>query len=99
MLVIGGGPGALETAAKARELGGRVCLIESDRVGRGGLPKEAFLKCCNVAHSMRTASSFGITVESALKIDFKAIMDRTRNVRVEISEHEADEKLQKHLGI
>jgi len=86
MLVIGGGAGGLVTAAGAAGVGAKVGLIErqflgGDCLNTGCVPSKAFLKCANVAHTARTASEFGISIEGEIKIDFGKIMARMRKIR------------------
>ncbi len=53
------------------------------------MPSKAFLKCCNVAYNAKNSSSFGVIIQGEIKIDFKAIMERMRKIRAEISENDS----------
>jgi pyruvate/2-oxoglutarate dehydrogenase complex dihydrolipoamide dehydrogenase (E3) component len=93
----------LVTAASAKGRGAHVALIErgfmgGDCLNTGCVPSKAFLKCCNVAHSARTASEFGVIVKS-VEIDFKAIMDRMKKIRADISENDSAERFSTNMGV
>ncbi len=65
LAVIGAGSTGLPAAAFARQLGARVVLVESDRVGgdctwTGCVPSKALLHAAKVAHQMRHADSVGL---------------------------------------
>ncbi len=65
LVVIGAGSTGLPAAAFARQLGARVVLVESDRVGgdctwTGCVPSKALLHAAKVAHQMRHADSVGL---------------------------------------
>src|SRR5262245_54658624 len=64
--VIGAGPGGLAVAAHAAAFGRSVVLIERHKFGgealsSGCIPARALAAVANCAHTMRTASVFGIT--------------------------------------
>lgn len=94
MLVIGAGAGGLVTAAGSKGLGAKVAIIErgfmgGDCLNTGCVPSKAFLKSCNMAHSIRNASKYGINIHGDVEVDFKAIMDRVRKIRASISENDS----------
>ena len=67
ILVIGAGAGGLVTAAGSAGLGAKACMIERALIGgdclvSGCVPSKAFLHACNVAHTVRTCSDFGINI-------------------------------------
>lgn len=69
MLVIGGGPGGLVTAAGAAGVGAKVCLIEraflgGDCLNSGCVPSKAFIKCANMAHAARSGEDYGVTCQN-----------------------------------
>lgn len=103
MLVIGGGAGGLVTAAGSKGLGAKVALIErgylgGDCLNTGCVPSKAFLKCCNVVHSAKTAHKFGVHITGEIKVDFAQIMDRMKKIRAEISENDSAQRFSKFMG-
>ena len=65
MVVIGGGAAGMYCAAGSALMGAKVAMIEKGFFGgdclvTGCVPSKAFLKSCNVAHTVKTASNFGI---------------------------------------
>jgi dihydrolipoamide dehydrogenase len=64
-VILGGGSGGYACALRAAELGKRVALIESDKVGgtclhRGCIPTKALLHAAEVADLSRESGSFGV---------------------------------------
>lgn len=104
MLVIGGGAGGLVTAAGSKGLGARVCLIEraflgGDCLNNGCVPSKAFLRSCNVVHSAKTASKFGVEIQGEIKVDFPAIMKRMKQIRADISDNDSAQRFSKNMGV
>lgn len=104
MLVIGGGAGGLVTAAGSKGAGARVCLIEraflgGDCLNNGCVPSKAFLRSCNVVHSAKTASKFGVEIQGEIKVDFPAIMKRMRQIRADISDNDSAQRFSKNMGV
>ncbi len=90
VIVIGGGAAGLTSAGIATNLGAKTLMVEKDRLGgdctwTGCVPSKALLKSADVAHTIRTADSYGIHVHEA-EIDFARVMERVRNLRQEIYE-------------
>ena len=56
-----------------------------DCLNTGCVPSKAFIKAASVVHQVRTASEYGILV-GEVKVDFKAVMKRMRQIRAEIAE-------------
>ena len=68
MVVIGAGAGGLVTAANAKSLGAKVAIVEKSFMGgdclnMGCVPSKALIAAAKVAHSIKTADKFGITVK------------------------------------
>lgn len=94
IIAIGGGAGGLVTAAVASYMGAKAALIERTYMGgdclvSGCVPSKAFLKATKVAHTVRTASEYGVNVKGEIEIDFPKIMSRMREIRAEISENDS----------
>ena len=65
LLVIGGGSGGLAVAEKAAQLGKKVAIIESSRLGgtcvnNGCVPKKVMWYAASLAHAVDDASHYGI---------------------------------------
>lgn len=66
-VVIGGGPGGYVAAIRGAELGGKVALIEKDKVGgtclnRGCIPTKALYYSAKSLNAARHAADFGVNV-------------------------------------
>jgi len=82
-VVIGGGMSGLPLALRAAKHG-RVALIEKELLGgtclnRGCIPTKTMIASADVAHSARTAATFGVQVSSPT-VDLGAIVDRKDSV-------------------
>lgn len=65
VIVVGGGPGGYVAAIKAAQLGGKVALIEKEKLGGvclnwGCIPTKALLKNARVYNDILEANNFGI---------------------------------------
>ncbi len=68
LLVIGGGSGGLAVAEKAAQMGKKVAIIESWKLGgtcvnNGCVPKKVMWYAANLAHAVDDAADFGIEVK------------------------------------
>lgn len=102
MVVVGAGTAGLVTAAGVVGLGGKVALIEryllgGDCLNFGCVPSKTLIAASRVAAQMRQASRFGITSTPG-QINFATVMERVREVRAQISHHDAVERFS-DLGI
>jgi pyruvate/2-oxoglutarate dehydrogenase complex dihydrolipoamide dehydrogenase (E3) component len=82
-VVIGGGMSGLPLALRAAKHG-RVALIEKELLGgtclnRGCIPTKTMIASADVAHSARTAATFGVTLPEPI-VDLGAIVDRKDDV-------------------
>ena len=103
ILVIGAGAGGLTVAAGSAGLGANVCLIEraffgGDCLVTGCVPSKAFLKACNVAHTIKSSSKYGIKV-TGIEVDFAALMTKMKEIRAEISQADSVKKFTDFYGI
>lgn len=99
VIVIGGGAAGLTAAAVIGGLGKNVALIERERLGgdctwTGCVPSKALLKVAKVAHSIRTAHKYGISINEPI-IDMKAVREHLRHVIQEVYQHETPEETAK----
>ena len=84
IVIIGGGPGGYVAAIRAAQLGGKVALVEKDRVGgiclnRGCIPTKALVRSVEVLQLVDEAPAFGVIVEEPA-FDFARIMARKDEV-------------------
>lgn len=93
LVVIGGGTAGLVAAAGAAGVGARVALVERRALGGdclnvGCVPSKALIRAAKAAQAVREAARFG--VHAALDhIDFGAVMNRVRQLRLDISPHDS----------
>lgn len=103
LVVIGGGPAGLVAAAGAAGLGAKVALIERHRLGgdcliHGCVPSKALLKSARMAANVRDAKRFGIEVPDGMRVDFAAVMQRMRDLRLSLAPNDAAERF-RGLGV
>ncbi|HXI13589.1 MAG TPA: FAD-dependent oxidoreductase [Thermoanaerobaculia bacterium] len=102
VVVIGGGTAGLVTASGCTRLGRKVALIEREALGgdclwTGCVPTKSLVASAKLAHQIANGEAFGL--ESApQKISPRKIMESMREIRRNISRHDAPEKFRK-LGI
>ncbi|MBD3635812.1 MAG: dihydrolipoyl dehydrogenase [Crocinitomicaceae bacterium] len=89
IIVVGSGPGGYVAAIRASQLGLKTAIVEKAELGGiclnwGCIPTKALLKSANVFDYISHAEDYGIEVKDA-KIDFKAIVKRSRGVADKMS--------------
>ena len=94
LIAIGAGAGGLVSALSTTLAGGKAAIIERNLMGgdclnTGCVPSKAFLKCAKVAHTVKESEKYGVAIAGDVKIDFARVMQRVREVRAEISEHDS----------
>ena len=92
LVVIGGGTAGLVTAAGAAGLGAKVALVEREMLGGdcltvGCVPSKALLRSARAAAHVRDAGPFGVRVPDGWRVDFPAVMERMRRLRVLAAGH------------
>ena len=70
LVVIGGGPGGYVAAIRAAQLGGKVTLVEEDKLGgtclnRGCIPTKFMLRSVETYQLVKSAGQYGISVSGA----------------------------------
>lgn len=103
LVVIGAGTAGLITAAGAAGLGARVALIEKHLMGGdclnvGCVPSKALIRSAHAAAAVREASRFGVNVPDGVSVDFPAVMQRMRELRAGISQHDSASRF-RALGV
>ncbi|MDE6164871.1 MAG: FAD-dependent oxidoreductase, partial [Muribaculaceae bacterium] len=84
IIIIGAGPGGMDTAASACAMGKSVVVIEKGRIGgtclnRGCIPTKALARTAQIALDAREAEVFGIGIDG-VKVDFRRVMERKDEV-------------------
>lgn len=103
MVVIGAGTAGLVSAVGAAGLGAKVALIEKNLMGGdclnvGCVPSKTMIRSARVYGDIQNADRFGIQVPEGVEVDFPAVMERLRQVRAEISDHDSAWRFKK-LGV
>jgi dihydrolipoamide dehydrogenase len=84
IVVIGGGPGGYVAAIRASQLGAKVLLVESDRIGgtclnRGCIPTKALLHDAGLLRTLRQSPVFGSCIPERADL-LQAMMERKSKV-------------------
>lgn len=102
LAVIGGGAGGLAVAAGGAKLGGRIAVIEKDRLGgdnlwRGSVPSKTLRKSARVAYMMRHADRFALAVADP-RPSIARVMEHVADVVGGIAVDESAERF-RSLGV
>lgn len=104
LVVLGAGTAGLICAAGAAGLGAKVALIERNLMGgdclnTGCVPSKALIRAARAVHNAGTAEKFGVLGSNAISLDFKATMQRMRELRADISQHDSATRFRDDLGV
>ena len=102
VVVLGAGTAGLVTAAGTAGLGGRVALVERDRMGgdclnTGCVPSKALIASARAAHVARHGSRWGLR-DREPDFAYEHVMDRVRERRATIAPHDSAERFES-LGV
>lgn len=102
VVVIGAGTAGLVTAAGTAGLGGRVALIERNKMGGdclnfGCVPSKALISSARLAQQMRAANRWALDAHEP-EIEFRAVMQRVRERRAKIAPNDSQERFES-LGV
>jgi pyruvate/2-oxoglutarate dehydrogenase complex dihydrolipoamide dehydrogenase (E3) component len=97
LVIVGAGSGGLVAARFAAQLGAKVALIEKNRIGgdctwTGCVPSKALLKVAKVAHEIRNAPRYGISVTSP-EINMLSVREYVRGAVASVYQFESPEAL------
>lgn len=100
--IIGGGAGGLSLAAGCAQLGLKVVLIESGKMGGdclnyGCIPSKSLLAAAKRFYHMKHATAFGLHAKD-LSIDFSQVMAHVQHVIANIAEHDSVDRFEA-LGV
>ena len=103
LVVIGAGTAGLVCAAGAAGLGAKVALIErhllgGDCLNYGCVPSKCIIRSSRVVGEVRDARQFGLCIPEGTEVDFPAVMERMRRLRVKISHRDSAERF-RELGV
>ncbi len=102
VVVIGAGTAGLVTAPGTAGLGGRVALIERNKMGGdclnfGCVPSKALISSARLLHAIRHADDWGIA-RPPVEPDFKRLFERMHERRAKIAPNDSQERFEK-LGV
>lgn len=91
--IVGGGAGGLSVAAGAVQLGAKVVLVESGKMGGdclnyGCVPSKALIEAAKAADLIQQAKKLGIHAQS-VKINFLEVMQHVHGVINTLAEHDS----------
>ena len=98
VVVIGAGTAGLVTAAGTAGLGGRVALVERNKMGGdclnyGCVPSKALIASARVIDSIRHASRWGLD-EQEPRFAFDTVFESMRSRRAKIAPHDSAERFE-----
>ena len=102
VVVIGAGTGGLVTAAGTAGLGGRVALIERNKMGGdclnfGCVPSKALISSARLIQQIREAEKWGLDRQSP-QFAFEKVFERMRERRAKIAPNDSQERFES-LGV
>jgi pyruvate/2-oxoglutarate dehydrogenase complex dihydrolipoamide dehydrogenase (E3) component len=102
VVVIGAGTAGLVTAAATAGLGGRVALVERNRMGgdclnTGCVPSKALISSARLVAQIRRAPDWGLEPMDP-RFDFARVFERMRERRAKIAPHDSQERFES-LGV
>jgi len=102
VVVIGAGTAGLVTAAGTAGLGGRVALIERNKMGGdclnfGCVPSKALISSARLTQSIREAQKWGLKKQEP-QYDFGEVFERMRALRAKIAPNDSQERFES-LGV
>src|SRR5213595_2748851 len=101
-VVIGAGTAGLVTAAGTAGLGGRVALIERNRMGGdclnfGCVPSKALISSARLIRQIRDAENWGLEKHEP-QFEFEKVFERMRTRRAKIAPNDSQERFES-LGV
>ncbi len=100
--IIGAGAAGLSVAATASQMGAKVVLIESGKMGGdclnyGCVPSKTLIACARAAKTIRESEKYGIKPQEP-EVDYLKIRNRIREVITHIAEHDSIARFEK-MGV
>lgn len=102
LAIIGGGAGGLSLASGCSQLGLKVVLVESGKMGGdclnyGCIPSKSLLAAAKTFYYAKHATHFGVHTE-AIKVNFQQVMQHVHQIIDNISEHDSVQRFES-LGV
>jgi len=102
VIVIGAGTSGLVTAAGTAGLGGRVALVERNRMGGdclnfGCVPSKALISSARLIQQIRESKKWGLSRQSPQFV-FESVFERMRARRAKIAPNDSEERFES-LGV
>ncbi len=102
VVVIGGGTAGLVTAAGTAGLGGRVALVEKNKMGgdclnTGCIPSKALISSARLIEQIRHTEKWGLLPQRP-HFQFEMVFDRMRERRAAVAPHDSRERFES-LGV
>jgi dihydrolipoyl dehydrogenase len=90
VIVVGAGPGGYVAAIRSAQLGMRTAVVERAHLGGiclnwGCIPTKALLRSAEILHELQAASGFGLALSEPPRVDFAAVIARSRSVAGELN--------------
>lgn len=100
--IIGGGAGGLSLAAGASQLGAKVVLVESGKMGGdclnyGCVPSKSLLSAAKAFYQVKSSQYFGVQITS-MTLDFAKVMQHVHEVIATIAKNDSVERFES-LGV
>ncbi len=98
LVVIGAGPAGLAAADLAARMGCTVAIVERNLLGgtalnSGPIPSKALIASARIFETVRDIKEFGRSADVQPRVDFAAVMERMRRIRVRIAEYHSLDRL------
>ncbi len=89
-IVVGGGPGGYACAIRIAQLGGKVVLVEKEKLGGtctnvGCIPTKSLYATAEVLKKIKNARAMGITVSGGVNVDFVQALKRANAIAAQLS--------------
>jgi len=104
LIILGGGSAGIVSGVMAGGLGLRVLLIENHQMGgeclhTGCVPSKALLHAARVAHTIRTASQFGLPPHEISRADAAAVLRHVRETIYAVETADATTQMLRDAGV
>ncbi len=104
LVVLGGGPAGLVTAAGAAGLGAKVALVENallggDCLNNGCVPSKSVVRSGRALHNARNTGLLGALDGANLRANFAGVMARMEKIRAGLSDHDSAQRFSRELGV
>jgi pyruvate/2-oxoglutarate dehydrogenase complex dihydrolipoamide dehydrogenase (E3) component len=104
LVVVGAGTAGLISASGAAGLGAKVALIERHLMGGdclnvGCVPSKGLIRASRAVFDAKNGAEFGVLHGNGIGFDFATAMERMRQIRSDISQHDSVRRFRDEFGI